>query len=95
MAFEWFQKSAEQGFTPAQSNLALMYRDGRGIQEDNLVAAMWLKIAANKNFDIATKAFTELRNKLTEEQMVMVDQRVIVWLHSHYPTLNENQVGGD
>ena len=44
-AMKWFQRSAKQGFVPAQNVLGVKYHFGRGVRQD-LLAYMWLTIAA-------------------------------------------------
>jgi len=39
--FKWLSESAAQGHSIAQRDLALMYRDGTGIQRDLIKAYMW------------------------------------------------------
>ena len=43
---KWFRKAAEQGNAEAQFNLAGMYDDGEGVEEDDVVAYAWFKIAS-------------------------------------------------
>ena len=42
----WYQKAADKGHTDAQTNLAAMYADGRGVHMDGLEAARWYRRAA-------------------------------------------------
>ena len=47
LAFDWYQKSASQGHTVAQINLANMYYWGRGTKQDKEEALYWtMKVAA-------------------------------------------------
>ena len=52
-AFDWFQKSAEQGFALAQHKLALMYDKGRGVEENVYKAFYWTQQAAEQGFALA------------------------------------------
>ena len=47
-AVELFKKSADQGYANAQSNLALMYYNGEGVQKDYKQAVEWFKKSANQ-----------------------------------------------
>lgn len=44
-AVEWFRKSAEAGYAPAQNNLGVMLGDGDGVDKDADLAIYWLKKA--------------------------------------------------
>lgn len=44
-AAEWFRKSAEAGYAPAQNNLGVMLGDGDGVEKDPVLALHWLKKA--------------------------------------------------
>lgn len=47
-AFPLFKKIAEQGDARAQTNLGLMFRNGKGVEVDYLSAIYWYKKAANQ-----------------------------------------------
>ncbi len=42
----WYTKAADKGHTDAQTNLAAMYAEGRGVDLDGLKAARWYRRAA-------------------------------------------------
>ncbi len=42
----WYTKAADKGHTDAQTNLAAMYAEGRGVDLDGLKAASWYRKAA-------------------------------------------------
>ena len=47
---KWFRLAAEQGDAQAQNNLGVMYKNGKGVLQDNTMAHMWYNIgAANGN----------------------------------------------
>jgi hypothetical protein len=52
-AFDWYQKSASQGFAKAQFNLALMFDQGEGTPPDKTEAFKWYCRAAEKGFSAA------------------------------------------
>ena len=52
-AVEWFTKSAEQGSSSAQCNLACCYEFGNGVEQDYTKAAEWYKKSAEQGFDAA------------------------------------------
>lgn len=58
-AVSWFRLAAEQGNRAGQFNLGVMYANGRGIRQDNILAYMWLDLAATRGLSEAI-TFREL-----------------------------------
>ncbi len=56
-AFTFFQQAAEQGYAPAQANLALAYLMGRGVATDTLTAFSWYEKALPEGNDQTTAAY--------------------------------------
>lgn len=52
-AATWFRKAAEQGYAFAQSNLGTLYRDGRGVPENDAEAVVWFRKAADQGDPVA------------------------------------------
>lgn len=51
-AAEWYLKSAQQGFDPAQSKLGIIYEQGEGVEQNYKEAVKWhLKAAEQDNVD--------------------------------------------
>ncbi len=48
-AAKWYKASAKQGEVSAQADLALMYLDGQGVPRDNILAYMWMNVAAGND----------------------------------------------
>jgi hypothetical protein len=46
---------AEQGYTPAQADLGVLYWNGQGVQQDVVLAYMWLSLAAAREPDAVGK----------------------------------------
>lgn len=44
-AFEWFERAALKGYTPAQTELVEIYKTGRGVRQSNIEARKWTKLA--------------------------------------------------
>ena len=40
-AFNWYQKSANQGYATAQYNLGVMYDEGQGVRQNKVTAKEW------------------------------------------------------
>lgn len=53
-ALEWLTEAAEAGLVHAQYELGKIYRDGRGVEKDALLAAAWLTRAAEQGSDAAS-----------------------------------------
>lgn len=47
---KWYLKAAEQGHARGQNNLGYMYRDGYGVEQNNVVAVSWFLKAAEQGF---------------------------------------------
>ncbi len=47
-AFEWYQKSANQGVSQAQYNLGVMYDQGLSVRQDHRKAFEWYQKSANQ-----------------------------------------------
>ena len=47
-AFEWYTKSANQGYADAQFNLGVMYAQGKGVRQDCQKAVEWFTKAAGQ-----------------------------------------------
>ena len=45
-AVKWFRLAAEQGDAAGQSNLGVMYLEGRGVDRNDAEAANWIRKAA-------------------------------------------------
>lgn len=51
IAFKWFELAAKQGYSPAQSNLGLMYSQGNGVvKQDKGTALKWYTLAAKQGY---------------------------------------------
>ena len=59
-ALEWLTEAAEAGQVHAQYELGKIYRDGRGVEKDALLAAAWLTRAAEQGSDAASYALGAL-----------------------------------
>lgn len=49
LAFKWFNKAAEQDYTPAYGNLGDLYHKGLGVEIDNQKAVQYYKYGADRN----------------------------------------------
>ena len=52
-AVYWYTKAAEQGYSSAQYNLALMYKYGDGIKQNKSLAKNYLKQSCSQGHKLA------------------------------------------
>ncbi len=55
LGMKWLQRAADQGFSYAQSNLALVYQYGAGVPKDERKAAEWFQKAADQGNAVAQR----------------------------------------
>jgi TPR repeat protein len=51
-AFEWFLKAAKQGIAEAQYEVASMYDNGIGVEQDSEKASWWYKEYSKNNEEV-------------------------------------------
>jgi TPR repeat protein len=73
-AVKWFRKAAEQGLADAHLMLGLMYYAGKGIPRDAAEAYAWWSVAATNGNEYVIKDLTELKAKLTPEQLIAAEK---------------------
>lgn len=74
----WCQTAAERGLTGAQITLAEMYRHGRGVPRDLVVAYMWYLVSEHTCLELTDKvtvAKRTLEHLLTPEQILEAQRR--------------------
>ena len=70
-AVTWYRRAAEQGFTPAQAGLGYMYEYGTGVSEDQVLAHMWLTLAAAGSPDeFLARLYSQKRDEIAERMIV-------------------------
>ena len=87
VAVGWFRKAAERGQPVAQHLLGIMYREGWGVENDDLEAYKWLTLAlAHRDQVLAydsrldpTVAREELLIRLNQSQVALAKKRVEEW----------------
>jgi hypothetical protein len=70
-AFKWYLKAAEGGYTPAMTQVGLMFVQGEGTAADLPAAVKWLTAAADQN---DPEAMYSLANMYAAGQGVIADQ---------------------
>lgn len=67
-AFNWYKKSAEQGFPIGQYNFARMYLLGKCVPKDMVIAYTWLNLARQSGSVDAKHVGDYIKSQLTIEQ---------------------------
>ena len=82
-AVKWYTKSAEQGFSGASSNLALMYVIGLGVFKDYVMAHMYWTIAAVNGYEGAINLRGIVEKKMTSSQIAEAQKLAREWMRTH------------
>jgi len=69
----WYRKAAEQGLDDAQKSLAKMYAKGKGVRQDLIQAYVWFRLGCGDKY---SKAFEEVKSKLTQTQLEQAEELV-------------------
>ena len=64
-----FRLATAQGLARAQHNLGLMYANGTGVPQDDVVAYAWLNLAAAQGNELASENKDTLRTRMTANQI--------------------------
>ncbi|MDB9968879.1 hypothetical protein OAE08_04335 [Gammaproteobacteria bacterium] len=67
--FEETKLLAEQGNAPAQTNLGLMYGNGRGVSENDVEAYVWFSVAVAQGHENARRNRDIVSESLTPDQL--------------------------
>ena len=62
-AVQWFLRSARSGYVVAQANLSTMYRDGKGVEKNLLLAQAWWNVAMSGDEEKAISVNPEAMGK--------------------------------
>ena len=60
IAFEYFKTASKKDLPQAHYHLGLIYKDGNGVQKDNLLASQWFKRASSLGVIEATSMIKEI-----------------------------------
>lgn len=75
-ATKWYRKAADQGDDLAQYNLGMRYSKGIGVAASVVDAYQWLSLAVAKGLPDAVQPLSELKQKMTREQISEGQRRV-------------------
>ena len=76
-AFRWYQTAARGGHLVALKKLALMFADGRGIDENKVQAWALLNIAAERGDAEAARMRDQLGNEMRPGQLAAGERRTL------------------
>jgi len=86
-ALFWYQKSADQGWPPAQASLGLMYSGGTGVARDPIEADKWFQLAAlgaSGNDQTRYDGLREtIETRMSVADIVEARQRARDWMREH------------
>jgi len=81
---KWYEVAAEQGYSKAQHNLAVMYVKGYGVAQNYVTAHMWFNLAAANGEVAAIKGRDDLAKLMTPQQIAQAQQLASNCLASNY-----------
>ena len=79
-AVYWYKKAAQQGYSPAAFNLAVIYGQGRGVQADKVAAFAWLEFAAREGHKRSKDLLPGLREELSDRDIKRASELQERWL---------------
>lgn len=74
-AAKWFAKAAQQGLPQAQQQLALLYKDGKGVNLDKLQAYVWMLVSYDSGNTSNTSDILQLQAELGSTQVDLAKAR--------------------
>ena len=73
-AVRWFLRSARSGYVVAQANLSTMYRDGKGVEKNLLLAQAWWNVAMSgdeeKAISVNPEAMGEFKPNAEQQKQI-------------------------
>ncbi len=78
-AFRYWHTSADQGEAKSQLELARLYRDGKGTNQDKVVASLYFTLAAQQQIKIAADEQQNLVEEFSEEELALAQKLVASW----------------
>ncbi|WP_053006153.1 ankyrin repeat domain-containing protein [Kiloniella spongiae] len=78
-AFRYWHTSADRGEAKSQLELARLYRDGKGTNEDKVVASLYFTLAAQQQIKIAAKEQQNLVENFSKEELALAQKLVASW----------------
>ena len=82
-SLKWFCLAANQGHVESQTELSNRYADGAGVPLDDVLAYMWANLAAVSGNEIAKKQRSDLKEKMSKEQVAEAQRLCRDWRPSN------------
>lgn len=82
-AVHWFRKAADQRLAPAQFFLGIVYGLGRRVPKDDVLAYMWLNLAASSGHKNTAESRDSLATLMTPEQVAEAQGMARRWFTEH------------
>ncbi len=82
-AVKWLRKAAEQGLAEAQYNLGVMYKYGKGVAQNYVLAHMWMNLASAQGYEGANEGIEGLSQWMTKEQIAEAQKMAREWQEKH------------
>ena len=73
-AAKWYRLAAGQGHAIAQNNLGLIYANGTGVPQDDVLAYAWLNLAGEQGNELASGNKDKLRTRMTANQIARAQE---------------------
>ena len=86
--FESTRALAEQGYARAQYNLVLMYTNGRGVPQNDVMGYVWSSVSAAQGHENAREARDIMSERLTGEQLAKGQEIATRCFESGYKDCN-------
>lgn len=77
-SLKWYQLAANNGYSDAQIGLAVLYRNGKGVEKDTVMAYVWYKIASNNDpsNSVVKKIVADIKTGMTDADILKADAKV-------------------
>lgn len=82
-AVKWYRLAAQQGHTDAQFKLGIIYEQGRGVPQDDMLAYMWFDIAIKQGRKATEENRIPAAARLSPELQQEAENLAEEWLMSH------------
>jgi TPR repeat protein len=78
-AAKWLRKAADQGNGLAQRNLSGLYMNGVGVEKDQILALMWMKLAVKSGAPNAERLEKITAGQLKQSQIAEAEKMAAEW----------------
>ena len=78
-AAKWVRKAADKGLKRAQISLSMAYQSGQGVDQDYVMAYMWMDLGSSDGNEEALAVLKELADFMTPEQVQRAQDLVAQW----------------